>query len=196
MKKASFKKRALAYIIDMFIVSIIISIMSYNLNTTKVDKLNREANNLMKDYVNGEVSTDKYIKDYASINYDISRETAINTGIYLVVCIGYFLVFQYLNEGASIGKKLVGIKIVSNDNKRVSFLQMFIRTSIVDDIISNIMILILIYMTSNMNFFMGYGIINLVCNLFIIISVFMIIYRKDKLALNDFMSKSYVMEVK
>lgn len=196
MKKASFKKRALAYIIDMFIVSVIISVMSYNINTTKIDKLNKEADSLMKDYVNGEVSTDKYIKDFASINYDISRESSVNTGIYLVVCIGYFLVFQYLNDGASIGKKLVGIKIVSNDNKKVSFLQMFIRTSIVNDIINNSMILILIYMTSNMNYFIGYGIINFICNLFVIVCIFMIIYRKDKLALNDIMSKSYVMEVK
>lgn len=196
MKKAGFKKRALAYIIDMFIVSVIISVMSYNINTTKIDKLNKEADSLMKDYVNGEVSTDKYIKDFASINYDISRESSVNTGIYLVVCIGYFLVFQYLNDGASIGKKLVGIKIVSNDNKKVSFLQMFIRTSIVNDIINNSMILILIYMTSNMNYFIGYGIINFICNLFVIVCIFMIIYRKDKLALNDIMSKSYVMEVK
>ena len=196
MKKASFKKRALAYIIDMFIVSVIISVMSYNINTTKIDKLNKEADSLMKDYVNGKVSTDKYIKDFASINYDISRESSVNTGIYLVVCIGYFLVFQYLNDGASIGKKLVGIKIVSNDNKKVSFLQMFIRTSIVNDIINNSMILILIYMTSNMNYFIGYGIINFICNLFVIVCIFMIIYRKDKLALNDIMSKSYVMEVK
>ena len=196
MKKAGFKKRALAYIIDMFIVSVIISVMSYNINTTKIDKLNKEADSLMKDYVNGEVSTDKYIKDFASINYDISRESSVNTGIYLVVCIGYFLVFQYLNDGASIGKKLVGIKIVSNDNKKVSFLQMFIRTSIVNDIINNSMILILIYMTSNMNYFIGYGIINFICNLFVIVCIFMIIYRKDKLALNDIMSKSYVVEVK
>lgn len=196
MKKAGFKKRALAYIIDMFIVSVIISVMSYNINTTKIDKLNKEADSLMKDYVNGEVSTDKYIKDFASINYDISRESSVNTGIYLVVCIGYFLVFQYLNDGASIGKKLVGIKIVSNDNKKVSFLQMFIRTSIVNDIINNSMILILIYMTSNMNYFIGYGIINFICNLFVIVCIFMIIYRKDKLALNDIISKSYVVEVK
>ncbi len=196
MKKAGFKKRVLAYIIDMFIVSVIISVMSYNINTTKIDKLNKEADSLMKDYVNGEVSTDKYIKDFASINYDISRESSVNTGIYLVVCIGYFLVFQYLNDGASIGKKLVGIKIVSNDNKKVSFLQMFIRTSIVNDIINNSMILILIYMTSNMNYFIGYGIINFICNLFVIVCIFMIIYRKDKLALNDIMSKSYVVEVK
>ena len=196
MKKASFKKRFLAYIIDMFIISIIISIMSYNFSTTRIDKLNKEAYNLMDDYVNKKISTSKYIKDYASINYDISRESADRTLVYLIVCVGYFLVFQYLNDGASIGKKLVGIRIVSNDNKRISFLQMFIRCSIVNDIISNTMILILIYMTSNMNYFIGYGIINFLYNLFIIVCVFMLIFRKDKLALNDLMSKSCVIEVR
>ena len=106
------------------------------------------------------------------------------------------MIFQYLNDGASIGKKLMKIKIVSNDNSKVNFLQMFIRTSIVSDIITNIMILILVYMTSNMKFFVGSGIINFVCNMFIIISVFMLIFRKDNLTLNDMMSKSCVIEVR
>ena len=196
MKKASFKKRLLAYLIDVFIVSIIISIISINFNTTRLEELNKEAYDLIEKYVSKDISTDKYLKDYASITYDINRESAVSTALYLVICIGYFLIFQYLNEGASIGKKLVGIKIVSNDKKRVSFLQMFIRTSIVNDIINNIMILILIYMTSNIRFFIGYGIINGLSNIFVIICVFMIIFRKDKLALNDIMSKSCVIEVR
>lgn len=196
MKKASFKKRLLAYLIDVFVVGLIISIISYNFNTTRIDRLNKEAYNLMNKYVNKEISTDKYISNYASITYDMASESVVSTTLYLVVCIGYFLIFQYLNDGQSIGKKLVGVKIVSNDKKRVSFLQMFIRTSIVNDIVNNIMILILVNMTSNMNFFIGYGLINVLCNIFVIICVFMIILRKDKLALNDMMSKSLVIEVR
>ena len=196
MKKASFKKRLLAYLIDVFIVSFIISIISINFNTTRLEELNKEVYDLMEKYVSKDISTDKYLKDYASITYDINRESVVSTTLYLVVCIGYFLIFQYLNDGQSIGKKLVGIKIVSNDKKRVSFLQMFIRTSIVNDIINNVMILILIYMTNNIRFFIGYGLINGLSNIFVVICVFMIILRKDKLALNDIMSKSCVIEVR
>lgn len=196
MKRASFRKRALAYIIDMFLVGIIVGIMSYNVNTARIDKLNEEANQLTKDYVSGKVNVSDYVNNFASISYDVNKENSSNTMIYLVVCIGYFLIFQYLNDGASIGKKLMKIKIVSNDNSKVNFLQMFIRTSIVNDIITNMMILILVYMTSNMKFFVGSGIINFVCNMFIIISVFMLIFRKDNLTLNDMMSKSCVIEVR
>ena len=194
MKRASFKKRLIAYIIDIIIVSFIIGIVSYNFNTSRVDSLNKEVYDLMEKYVNKEVNTNKYIRDYASIVYDINKASVVDNVLYLVVCIGYFLIFQYLNDGASIGKKLVGIRIISDDKRSVSFLQMFIRTSITNSIISNMMILILLYMVNYMNFFIFYGLINMFCNIFVMICVFMIIFRHDNLSLNDMMSKSCVIE--
>ena len=71
MKRASFRKRALAYIIDMFLVGIIVGIMSYNVNTARIDKLNEEANQLTKDYVSGKVNVSDYVNNFASISYDV-----------------------------------------------------------------------------------------------------------------------------
>ena len=94
--KASFIKRAVAQIIDMFIVSIIISIISMSFSTSRIEKLNDEVNNLMNDYVSGDIDSKEYITKYIDITYDINK-ASINTNlVYLVVCIGYFLIFQYL----------------------------------------------------------------------------------------------------
>ena len=194
--KASFIKRAVAQIIDMFIVSIIISIISMSFSTSRIEKLNDEVNNLMNDYVSGDIDSKDYITKYIDITYDINK-ASINTNlVYLVVCIGYFLIFQYLNKGATIGKKFMKIRIVSNDNKDITFLQMFIRTSIINEILPMIMIFVLIFLTSGISFFIGYSLISFIENIFVIICIFMILCRKDNLALHDIMSRSMVIEEK
>lgn len=194
--KASFIKRAVAQIIDMFIVSIIISIISMSFSTSRIEKLNDEVNNLMNDYVSGDIDSKEYITKYIDITYDINK-ASINTNlVYLVVCIGYFLIFQYLNKGATIGKKFMKIRIVSNDNTDITFLQMFIRTSIINEILPMIMIFVLVFLTSGISFFIGYSLISFIENIFVIICIFMILCRKDNLALHDIMSRSMVIEEK
>ena len=194
--KASFIKRAVAQIIDMFIVSIIISIISMSFSTSRIEKLNDEVNNLMNDYVSGDIDSKEYITKYIDITYDINK-ASINTNlVYLVVCIGYFLIFQYLNKGATIGKKFMKIRIVSNDNTDITFLQMFIRTSIINEILPMIMIFVLVFLTSGISFFIGYSLISFIENIFVIICIFMILCRKDNLALHDIMSSSMVIEEK
>lgn len=194
--KASFVKRAVAQIIDMFIVSIIISIISMSFSTSRIEKLNDEVNNLMNDYVSGDIDSKEYITKYIDITYDINK-ASINTNlVYLVVCIGYFLIFQYLNKGATIGKKFMKIRIVNNDNTDITFLQMFIRTSIINEILPMIMIFVLVFLTSGISFFIGYSLISFIENIFVIICIFMILCRKDNLALHDIMSRSMVIEEK
>ena len=194
--KASFIKRAVAQIIDMFIVSIIISIISMSFSTSRIEKLNDEVNNLMNDYVSGDIDSKEYITKYIDITYDINK-ASINTNlVYLVVCIGYFLIFQYLNKGATIGKKFMKIRIVNNDNTDITFLQMFIRTSIINEILPMIMIFVLVFLTSGISFFIGYSLISFIENIFVIICIFMILCRKDNLALHDIMSRSMVIEEK
>lgn len=194
--KASFVKRAVAQIIDMFIVSIIISIISMSFSTSRIEKLNDEVNNLMNDYVSGDIDSKEYITKYIDITYDINK-ASINTNlVYLVVCIGYFLIFQYLNKGATIGKKFMKIRIVNNDNTDITFLQMFIRTSIINEILPITMMFILVFLTSGISFFIGYSLISFIENIFVIICIFMILCRKDNLALHDIMSRSMVIEEK
>lgn len=190
--KANFRQRLLAHFIDVLILSFIVSIISVGFGNEKVIKLNDKANELMNSYLSGDVDEDDYINDYIDIYYDISRAGVINNVVYLVVSVGYFLIFQYLNGGASIGKKLMKIRIVNRDKGDVSFLQMFVRTAIVNEILPMLIIILLIFVTNGFTFFVGYSIISLACNLFVITCIVMILYRKDMLALHDIMSRSMV----
>ena len=196
MKRASLKKRVMAYIIDMFIVGMIISIISlgYNSNNSRLDNLNKELDDVTSSYINKEITDKEYINSVSGINYDINKVNIVSNTLYVVVCIGYFVMFQYLNDGASIGKKFMHIKIVNKDNSRVSLFRLFIRTSIVDDIIPTMLTIILLYLTNGITYMSLCGIINFLSFIYVIVCIIMIRKRKDNLAINDIMSGSYVVE--
>lgn len=192
MMKASFKERLFAYVIDTFIVAIIISIISVGFSTTRIEKLNDEASELSTSYIDGEISSEECIGEYVDIYYDLANASVVSNVVYLVVCVGYFVCFQYLNGGASIGKKLMRIRVVSNNKGDVSFLQMVIRTSIVNEIIPMLLMILLVFVSNGFTFFACYSIIGFAYNLFVITCVVMILCRKDMLALHDVMSRSMV----
>ena len=194
LEKATFFKRFMAQLIDMFIIGLIIGIITMGFSTSRIEKLDEELIDLMNSYTSGEITSDKYIDDYIDIMYDINKASFNNNLVYLVVCVGYFLIFQFLNKGATIGKKIMRIRVVSNDGVDASFVQMFIRTSIINEIIPISMLLILVMVSSGGLFFTFYSMISVIENIFVIICIFMILYRSDKLALHDMMSKSMVID--
>ena len=194
MKHASLRKRILAYIIDMFIVSMIISIVSFNYSTSRLDNLNKELNDINNNYLNGELSSNDYINNVAEINYDINKVNVVSNTLYVVVCFGYFVLFQYLNGGMSIGKKLMHIKIVDKNKDKVGLIKIIIRTSIINDILPILLGIIFIYITSGIGYMIILGLINFISFVYVIISIIMIKLRKDRVSLNDIMSGSIVIE--
>lgn len=194
LEKATFFKRFMAQFIDMFIIGLIIGIITMGFSTSRIEKLDEELIDLMDSYTSGEITSDKYIDDYIDIMYDINKASFNNNLVYLVICVGYFLIFQFLNKGATIGKKIMRIRVVSNEGGDASFVQMFIRTSIINEIIPISMLLILVMVSSGGLSFIFYSMISVIENIFVIICIFMILYRSDKLALHDMMSKSMVID--
>ena len=116
--------------------------------------------------------------------------------LYVIICIGYFIMFQYLNDGANIGKKLMGIRIINNDNKRISLFKLIIRTSIIDDIIPALFLVIMLYLTRGVMYMVLCGLINIIRLIYMLASVIMINKREDNLSLNDIMSNSVVIDCK
>lgn len=194
MKKANFYKRLVAYTIDMFIVGLVISIISYNFDTTRLEKLSDKSIKLMNSFTNGDISSDKYFSEYADILYKMNKANVNSNLLGLVIYVGYFILFQFFNGGATIGKKLLKIKVVSQGGGEVSLWQMVVRTSIINGIVPLALSLILVFTTSGLVFLTLSSIVGLFENIFVIICVFMLLYKSNCLALHDIMSKSVVIE--
>lgn len=194
MKKANFYKRLVAYTIDMFIVGLVISIISYNFDTTRLEKLSDKSIKLMNSFTNGDISSDKYFFEYADILYKVNKANVNSNLLGLVIYVGYFVLFQFFNGGATIGKKLLKIKVVSQGGGEVSLWQMIVRTSIINGIVPLALSLILVFTTKGLVFLTLSSVVGLFENIFVIICVFMLLYKSDCLALHDIMSRSVVIE--
>lgn len=194
MKKANFYKRLVAYMIDMFIVGLVISIISYNFDTTRLEKLSDKSIKLMNSFANGDISSDKYFFEYADILYKVNKANVNSNLLGLVIYVGYFVLFQFFNGGATIGKKLLKIKVVYQGGGEVSLWQMIVRTSIINGIVPLALSLILVFTTKGLVFLTLSSVVGLFENIFVIICVFMLLYKSDCLALHDIMSKSVVIE--
>lgn len=187
--EATFGQRLCAYFIDFIIISILLTLVTYSMDFAKRNEIYDEMLNYYSEYDPTNLEQTEKLLD---LQYQYSKESIPTTAISLIITIGYFVVFQYLNNGQSIGKKLLKIRIVGKDNSKVNIMQIFIRSIFIYQIILSITDLIIIYTLNKTDYLNIYGILTWINSIFIIISALFILYRKDKRGLHDFMAKTYV----
>lgn len=192
--KATFIERLGAYFLDIIIISILLSIIGYSLPKNTVD-YEQKLNNITEKYLNSEINTQKYIDETSIILYDNQKSNILSLGISVALIIGYFVIFQYMNQGQTFGKKLFKIKVVEKESKKTpSISSGFIRSLFILNIMSGILNIIFIYILNSKTYYIGYGITYIIETLFIIVTIFFVLYREDGRGLHDIMAKTTVIK--
>lgn len=190
--KANFIQRALAYLLDIFILSFIFSIITIGFKPNS--DIEKKYNEVYDNYIKGEITAEQYLDEYTDVLYDMQKANALPNTINTVLIIVYFIVFQYLNKGQTIGKKLLKIKIVNEDKKEISLKQMLIRGIMIYSILSSLINIILFFNVSRKVYMTSYLSIGAIESLILFLSAIFILYRNDKKALHDIVSKSIVIK--
>lgn len=185
-------RRMLAYIIDIFIVSLLVGLIFFNHNTRVDESRSRDLMKIIDDYSNEVISTEEYLNKYIDIIYQENQDNFDENIIYFVVSVGYFLIFQFLNGGVSIGKKLMKIRIVANDKKEVKIWQLLVRVCLINEILPMMLLLIITKILTGYSFLIGYGIVSFMRSLIIIICGLTLLVSKKHIAFHDRLSNSHV----
>ena len=192
-KKPFVYKRVIAYFIDIMIVSALSSILSLALPkndtyNTKMDELSKT----MEKFQNKEIDKDEWTKAYEDISYDISKASISSSIIIIVVSVGYFVLFNYYNDGQTLGKKIMKLKIVSSNGNPLTINNYVLRSLIINSILSQLISALLLCVLSKDNYLL-YG-SNAVSALSLIsaISFVFAIYRSDGRGLHDLISNTVV----
>lgn len=192
-----FKKRFFSYIIDIFILSFILVVIgSFIPASDRVNNLSSELLSLSESFIKSEIGGRAYLSQYASIFYNIDKEMFLTSLIDVAVSILYFVVYPLYNGGQSIGKKLNGIKIVSNDDNDVGANALIFRYLLMDSIGVSILSMCSLFIFKDMNYLIITLILGFLQFLVVIISVFMVLYRHDFKSLPDLVAGTKVIEVK
>lgn len=189
--KANIFKRVSAYLIDYFIVMFILSLITMGIGGNST--ITKEINNLAESYANKEITIEEYSEKTQELNYELQKSNVAVNAVSVTLFIGYFIVFAYFNKGQTIGKKLLKIKVVEN-NKKPSIKAMIIRGLFVYGILTGLYTAIFVNILSKKYFNYGSAICSYIELFFVVVSFFMVLYKKDGRGLHDLMAGTSVIE--
>ncbi len=192
-------KRICAYLLDVFLIyvflTLLVNIRYLNPYYEKYNESYTRYNEIVEKYYNKEISFEEMQEQNMDNYYDINRYSISNNIEIVVLLFLYFVMFQKYNNGQTLGKKIMKIKVVG-DNKtniwryllRMLPMYFILVGGIIPLIINSSLILLLskeIYLKISQvvtYVFLGIGIIDFV----------MITMNKDKKGLHDIISKTTV----
>lgn len=188
-----FFKRFCAFLLDYFILTVILSIVTMGINVD-TSKYQDDLNDIIDSYVNNEITINEYSESVSNLNYKIQRANLPNNIASVTLTIGYFVIFAYLNKGQTLGKKVLKIRVVNDEDKNPSIINILVRSLFMYGIISGLFNVIFISFLDKNLFISIYSIIGNIEVIIIIISAIMVLYRKDKRALHDMIAKTNVIK--
>ncbi len=189
------KKRILAYIIDILIMLIFISIVSLFFDNN-IEILNIELNTLNELMMNNEISFSEYFNQYSIIIYDIHT---IQVPIYIILAFyifGYFVMMPYFFDGQTIGKYYLKLKIESHKEELLKLSDLLFRSFIIDGLAFILISLSLLFIVPDTIYFTMISILAIIQVFLVIKTLFVLLYKRDELALHEVISQTKIVEVK
>ncbi len=194
-EKALFIQRFAAFILDVFIVSMVASMIAYPfLDMNSIDKLSESSTQIVEDYMKQEISIEEYTNESISVSYEMARKQGILSLITIFLNILYFVVFQIKNNGQTIGKKLLKIKVSSNDGNQLTMNQMIFRSLIINSILIDMVNFCVLLFTNQMAYFYGVGILSMIQFTIIAASGFMVMFSEKRQGIHDLIAHTDVVK--
>ena len=185
-EKALFVQRFIAFLLDIFILSSIASLISYPfLDAKSIDKLNKNSSEVIEKYTTGEIDMDTYVDEVKGISYQLSQKQGVVSLVTLFLAVLYFIAYQYYNNGQTIGKKLMKIKVVSSTDKEITMNSFIFRSLIVNSILVDMISFAIVIFGNETAYFYGVAICGIIKYTLLLICGFMVMWSKSGLGLHD-----------
>ena len=192
-------KRFIAFIIDIFIVSIISEALSnvsfINIYKDQYIETYGEYQEIYDEFSNENITLEEYNNKVIYYNYELSKLSIISNSIFIIICIAYFVGTNCLYEGQTLGKKLMNIKIVNENNKKVSAWIYLLRTILITGISGTFLLIISVLIFKEDLFYTLSYIICLLQYISQLIIGISIIVNKNGKGLHDWICKTKVIEL-
>ena len=198
MKSKPTIKRFFAFMIDMLIVTFIATAFAQIdiINPTKAEyeTLSTEYMNLIEGS-NGSVEM-LTSENMLNITYQLNCYGIYISAINLVFIIIYFVLFQYFNDGKTIGKALFKIKVISKDNKKLKLSQILVRSLLVNSIITTGALIICLALLNKESYLNVSSYIQMVDMGIIFLCIGMVIMRDDGVGFHDLLAGTRVIDTR
>ena len=195
-------KRVMAYIIDVLIFSIVLTpIINWSVINPYVDEYTEnysEYTELVEQANAGEIDTetDEYKDKIVDLNYNINKYKVISSSISVVGFLLYFAVLQWALNGQTIGKKIMKIRVVANnEDKKLNVGNYILRSLILNNIIFSIILIIGVYIFKALGYYTLSMVVSYLQLLVMSLIMLMVVLRKDYRGLHDFVAGTKVIDL-
>lgn len=192
-EKALFVQRFLAFLLDIVLVSVVASFISYPfLDMDSIQKLNESSVEVMENYTNGKIDEKEYFNESSTISYELARKQGVNTLVIIFLNILYFVVYQIKNNGKTLGKQILKIRVVDSANRDLSMNQMIFRALIINSILLDMISFGVLIFANQSSYFYGVSFLAFIQFCILSVSTFMIMFGKDRRGLHDLVAHTDV----
>ena len=196
-KKPATYKRAIAYIIDLLIVTLLSGILAVVFTNNKAyEKDSEKLMDLTKKLTSGEIDEKGYYEEFDSLNYELTKDSVAVTAITCGVSIIYYAILCYYCHGITLGKYIMKIKIVSNNGKKLNLGNYLLRCLVINMVLSNVLSIVLVETLSKSSFITIYSKVSNGFTLLMLLSFILIMYREDGRGIEDFMGNTRIINIK
>lgn len=192
-------KRIVAYIIDYLLITLISTSLVYitfiNPRYDEYVEVSKNYNAVAEQYYKQEITAEEFSKQINDLSYELNSNGYVYTIGNIIIIFLYYGVFVYFTKGQTLGKRIMGIKIVSNKGKELKLYNYFIRTFILNGVIMNLCTLIAICFKESTYITIYTAASNFDLILMIILFL-MILFWKDGRGLHDILAGTKVIDVR
>lgn len=192
--RAKFTKRILAFLIDIIIVSLISSVITYFIPVKNLEKYSEQLTETVESFEKEEINQKEYVEKVEKINYQISKETVITNLVSVAIYIIYFVVIPVYNKKQSFGKRIMRIKLENIEGKDVNANDLLFRSFIIYGILYNLITIVLILLLKQQTFIIINRYLSYIYDIMLVVILLLVIIRKDGRGLHDFVGKTIVVE--
>lgn len=190
------KKRFIAYLIDIIIVGIIITLSSKLLvNTNKIIVLEQQLNEINNNVLNSTFKFKESLIEYAEITKQIDLEKVMVNIVTIIMILIYFVFIPYYNNGQTMGMKTLKTKIEPETGTDLTIKKLMLRNFIINGLLYLSICLTFLYLFPSFIYFILVSILSFIQLGLVIISLFMLLYRRDQRGLQDILSKTRIIEI-
>ena len=192
-------KRIIAYIIDFLLLNLvllpIINLKVINPYLNQYNEYSIQYQDLIESSKEDTsiVNTAEYKEKFMNLTFQLNKNSVVTNVISMVGMLLYFGVIQYFWNGQTVGKKILKLKVVSNNEKdKLNIGNFILRSFILYGILYTLLLTVFVYVLSVKNYYYFSMIIGYMQLLTIAVIAIMVLLRKDNRGLHDLLSKTKV----
>ena len=193
--KPYFFPRLIAYIIDIFLISLVCSgILFFVPRNENYQKYVKEYKQIQTDFISEKITYDEYFNKSIDVVYDIDYSNVLPMILEIGLIILYFVVFQFYNKGQTFGKRLMKLRVVSVKDKELTLNQMAYRSLIINSIFINLLILGSLLFLGREYYYYASVSLQFLAGVIILTTLVMVLFRKDGRGLHDVIAGTKVIQ--